>query len=65
MRKGRLYFDGVTYAILVLVNETKPGLAFWQQASPCYFRRGNALRFARKNGIILEGHGPQEKSNQH
>lgn len=27
---------------------------FWQQISPQYFRRGNALRYAKRNNITLE-----------
>ena len=27
---------------------------FWQQISPQYFRKGNALRYAKRNNITLE-----------
>lgn len=27
---------------------------FWQQISPQYFRKGNAIRYAKRNNIILE-----------
>jgi len=27
---------------------------FWQQISPQYFRKGNALRYAKQNNITLE-----------
>lgn len=27
---------------------------FWQQISPSYIRRGNAIRYARKHNIKLE-----------
>ncbi len=29
---------------------------FWQQISPSYFRKGNALRYAKRNNITLENH---------
>ncbi len=27
---------------------------FWQQISPSYYRKGNALRYAKRNNITLE-----------
>lgn len=27
---------------------------FWQQISPNYFRKGNAIRYAKRNNITLE-----------
>lgn len=36
------------YAIYKLVSN------FWQQISPHYFRKGNALRYAKQHNITLE-----------
>ena len=53
--KYRLSHHGPIYYIAKWVPFGMSGeKGFWQQISPQYFVKGNALRYAKRNNITLE-----------
>ena len=53
----RLFIHGQLHYISKWVPFGISGeLGFWQQISPYYYRKGNALRYAKRHGITLENH---------
>lgn len=49
--KYKLSYYGGTFFIMELVGND--GAKFWQQISPNYYRKGNALNWAKKKSIKL------------